>query len=44
MRRRRRENNRNEEEEKEEEVDCLQSVFSADSFVVNKPFVSPETE
>ena len=45
MRRRRRENNRNEEEEeKEEEVDCLQSVFSADSFVVNKPSVSPETE
>ena len=47
MRRRRRENNKNEEEEeeeKEEEVDCLQSVFSADSFVVNKPSVSPETE
>ena len=46
MRRRRRENNRNEEEEeeKEEEVDCLQSVFSADSFVVNKPSVSPERE
>ena len=46
MRRRRRENNRNEEEEeeKEEEVDCLQSVFSADSFVVNKPSVSPEPE
>ena len=46
MRRRRRENNRNEEEEEEkvEEVDCLQSVFSADSFVVNKPSVSPETE